>query len=273
MKQLVAPGVERVSSTLARSRVSGSAPGRAVCFVDIYRDCTNDDCYLQFSDGSLYHYIAPASAIAQSITVARWHGVTFNELFRRSLTVGGGYERLSGGLPSTAALIYSFPPYAGTDPGPCLACVAGFTMVASANITVTSTSLPPYNTQVNPVIFIPIISTFTCQFNSPSAFMWYWECTAAFTNNPTILLDGVNVPFTFNGTPMGHRSSLVYDQRLRARYDATYFARHWRRVRVGSPIWCAAVELSHLSQVKRIFGPRAGRSPAPGPLPARQARS
>ena len=213
------------------------------------------------------------SAIAQSITAAaRWHGVTFNALLSAFPHGGGGYERLSGGfLRRSADLLIPARMRARTR-ALVPACAAGFTMVASANIIVTSISLPPYNTQLCPAIFIPIISTFTCQFNSPSAFMWYWECTAAFTNNPTILLDRCQCAVHVHGTRIG--SPVISRFRPTAacplRCDLFWLGLAARRL--GSRLYRvdAAVKLLHLSQVKRNFGPRAGRSPAPG-SPSRPA--
>lgn len=119
MKQLSSPGRVQVTSTLARSRSTQSVAARVPCFKQLWRDCTNMDSYLVFHDNTVYHYDADSLDDVRQLTEAMWHGVLFNARFRRSLSVPGGYERFTGTIPSTAVLIYSYPPYPGTDPGDC----------------------------------------------------------------------------------------------------------------------------------------------------------
>jgi len=120
MKALVAPGVVQITSTLARGRFAPLNPPRPPCFAELWRDCTNLDCYLVFANGQIYHYDTPSDQVAVALTVAVKHGLSFNSGFRRSFSIPGGYEVVSS-IPVTADLIYSFPPYPGTDPGPCTA--------------------------------------------------------------------------------------------------------------------------------------------------------
>lgn len=119
MKQLVAPGVVQITSAPGlRSFVNPLTP-RPPCFLTLWRDCTNMDAYLQFANGVIYHYDAPSDDDVRALVNAFVIGRTFNRSFRRSLSLGGGYEVFVGIIPSTAVVIYSYPPYFGTDPGDC----------------------------------------------------------------------------------------------------------------------------------------------------------
>jgi hypothetical protein len=120
MKALVAPGVVQISSSPARAKFAPLNPPRPPCFLQLWRDCTNLDAYLVFANGDIYHYDTPSDETAVALTVAVTHGLAFNQGLRRSFSVPGGYEFV-GSIPGTANLIYQFPPYPGTDPGPCIA--------------------------------------------------------------------------------------------------------------------------------------------------------
>jgi hypothetical protein len=119
MKALTSPGVVQISSTPGRRKFRPLIPPRPPCFLALYRDCTNTDAYLQFADGQIWHYDSPSDEVVVALTTAVTHGASFNFSFRRSLTLPGGYEKFTGSIPGTASLIYQYPPYPGSDPGPC----------------------------------------------------------------------------------------------------------------------------------------------------------
>lgn len=119
MKALIAPGLVQISSTPGRRKYAPLSPPRPPCFLNLWRDCTNTDCYLQFANGAIYHYDSPSDETVVALTVAVRHGGTFNAGLRRSFSIPGGYEIFTGSIPGTASLIYSYPPYPGVDPGPC----------------------------------------------------------------------------------------------------------------------------------------------------------
>jgi hypothetical protein len=118
VKTLVSPGVVGLVSAPARRRFADPTHSRPPCFAAIYRDCTDDSAYLVFANGVTYRYDPSAGDVSVDITTATTHGRYF-DFFARRQPGDAGYERWTGGIPGTAELIYSFPPYPGTDPGPC----------------------------------------------------------------------------------------------------------------------------------------------------------
>jgi hypothetical protein len=118
MKMLNTLGQLVIPRDPSRPRRFGLRAGRPPCFLQVWRDCTNDTAYYVFADGQVYEYLAPASADARTILLNPFFGSTFNDAFRRSATVDGGYM-VDATIPGTATQIYSYPPYPFTDPGPC----------------------------------------------------------------------------------------------------------------------------------------------------------
>jgi hypothetical protein len=119
MKTLISPGVLGLVSSPARRRFPDPTHVRPPCFAAIYRDCTDDSAYLVFANGAVYRYDPSAGDVSVDITTAITHGRYF-DFFARRQPGDAGYERWTGGIPGTAELIYSFPPYPGVDPGPCV---------------------------------------------------------------------------------------------------------------------------------------------------------
>jgi hypothetical protein len=120
MKILVAPGTVQITSKLGRIQHPNRPTGRPPCFSQIWLDCTENSIYLVFSDGSIYHYDANSIDVGRALIRAFNHGVTFNSTYRLFGISGSiaPYERVAS-IPSTAVMDYAFPPYPGTDPGPC----------------------------------------------------------------------------------------------------------------------------------------------------------
>lgn len=119
VKQLVAPGVVQISASSSGRRRTTSTGLRPPCFVQIWRSCSGDTCYLEFSDGSIYLYDSPAAAVAAQIVNADVHGIVFNRGVRRSIGLGGAYARV-GAVPGSATLVYALPPYEpAATLGPC----------------------------------------------------------------------------------------------------------------------------------------------------------
>lgn len=93
---------------------------RQPCFLKIWRDCAADTAWYEFSDGSIYEYTDPGSAaLAYTISQSDPHGTDYN-VTARIPPPGPGYTKL--GAEPSAELIYSYPPYDNTDPGPCPLC-------------------------------------------------------------------------------------------------------------------------------------------------------
>ena len=193
MKALVSPGRVQISSTLARGGSVNNRPGRPPCFVSLWRDCTNMDGYLLFSDGSLYHYDAPAMDVVVALTKALIHGQSFNFFYRRSLTVLGGYEKFTGIIPGTAMLIYHYPPYPGTDPGPC-----------STGLFDALTWPVPFTTYTAPVPVFGAagnMASFTIDWEDPSnatAVFWDYDFNAAPINTQGHLVFTSATPYSCN---------------------------------------------------------------------------
>jgi hypothetical protein len=120
MKILVAPMTVQITSKLSRTTRQPRPTNRPPCFSEIYIDCTDMSIYLVFSDASIYRYDPDSVDTGRAIIDALCHGLTFNQAFRLFGISGGvgAYERVAS-IPATATLRYQFPPYAGTDPGPC----------------------------------------------------------------------------------------------------------------------------------------------------------
>lgn len=121
MKVRVDPSAVLITSSPGRVVRHQGVTNRPPCFNYIARDCSNDVIWLEFSDGTVYRYEAPAIADAVAIIVADNHGLTFNRFFRRavtSLALNASFARVAS-IPITATIIYTNPPYPGTLPSPC----------------------------------------------------------------------------------------------------------------------------------------------------------
>jgi hypothetical protein len=153
---------------------------------------------LVFSDGSVYHYFASAANDVRVLTNALWHGVTFNAQFRRALNVGGAYEKFPGTIPSSATLIYDYPPYAGTDPGDCPACVTGATITLSVNSFATGPLGPGYPNAWQLGFTTPGAARVVISFASPTPMSWNLFFKTFMPDIGIFLIDGVSQPMTFN---------------------------------------------------------------------------
>lgn len=87
---------------------------RPPCFDTIWRDCSTQDGYFGFSDGTFYRYPAGAE-VARNCANRLLRGVTFNKPANRRPKLGfAAYEKIDA-IPETAVLLYpgdapSFPP-------------------------------------------------------------------------------------------------------------------------------------------------------------------
>jgi|SRR5579872_368135 len=119
MKRLVSPGVVQITSAPGRVAYAFPSRSRPPCFSQLWRDCGSGDAFLVFSDGSIYQYFSTGVDVTRQILTEPLYGREFDFLYRRGLLSPGGYLRLTGGVPGGAVLVYSQPPYLGSDPGPC----------------------------------------------------------------------------------------------------------------------------------------------------------
>lgn len=120
MKYLSAPGTVQSCTPLPRATKQPRSTGRPPCFYQIWLDCSAQNAYYVFSDGSIYRYGFPSANPARAIITATCLGQTFNCFYRRSYggNPSGQFARVLT-VPITASLAYQNPPYRGTDPGPC----------------------------------------------------------------------------------------------------------------------------------------------------------
>jgi hypothetical protein len=115
MKQLNPDGSITIPSNLPRTRRGPDSRGIRICFSEIGRSCALKTGYLTFTDGSAYEYAAPGNTDVEQLCAALQRGRMFNFSVRRSR---GGFTR--GFIPpGDYQIIYSFPPYAGTQPIDC----------------------------------------------------------------------------------------------------------------------------------------------------------
>jgi len=118
VKILTSPGVVQIPASISGRGLRSVKTGRNPCFAQVWRDCTSKIIYYVFHDGSIYAYLPDAIPQAIKVITAYTHGLAFNSGVRRTLGLGGTYNRV-GSIPGTAIQIYSDPPYPGIDPGPC----------------------------------------------------------------------------------------------------------------------------------------------------------
>ena len=197
MKQLVAPGHVVVTGSPGRSFFPRSAGTRPVCFSALYRDCTTGDAYLVFTDGSTYLYNSPAIPDVGSIAGGLIHGVTFNAFWRRSLMRGGAFAKFAGSIPSTATLIYSNPPYAGADPGPCPPpCSISFLETLNQNCIYGRVFNPGYDSGYFVGEFNPPPALLDLTFTSPAPATWHIHCVSSLTAVPSLTIGGTVITFS-----------------------------------------------------------------------------
>jgi hypothetical protein len=115
MKKLVALGQVVVGSGRPRTRVGPDSRGLRICFAQIGRSCSLKTAYYTFTDGSAYVYSPISNLDAEALCASPIRGRAFNFAVRRALV---GFVR--GFVPpGDFEVIYSFPPYAGSQPAAC----------------------------------------------------------------------------------------------------------------------------------------------------------
>jgi hypothetical protein len=115
MKQLLPGDVINIPSNLPRTRQGPDSRGIRICFQELGRSCSLQTGYLIFTDGSAYEYDAPGNTPVEQLCVALQRGKQFNFQVRRSRS---GFTR-GFTPPADYETIYTYPPYAGTEPAAC----------------------------------------------------------------------------------------------------------------------------------------------------------
>lgn len=91
---------------------------RVPALMNVWRCCGFQDLWVQFSDGSIYHYPEQDMVKAVDMLTILKYGTTFNKTVRRSWPIDLCYEKVTS-VPPHVELIYSNPPYLTTPPGLC----------------------------------------------------------------------------------------------------------------------------------------------------------
>jgi hypothetical protein len=120
---------------------------RPVAFENIWRKCSTDEAWYQFSDGTIYYYAPPATDEAYQVALALKHGTFFDFFVRRDGFAGTSYARVDS-VPDDAELIYSYPPYAVGTIAPC----GGYCMIHYPSQPLGLAGATWSNTSFNPIV-------------------------------------------------------------------------------------------------------------------------
>lgn len=118
MKMLQPGPLIVIPSNSPRTRQGPDSRGIRICVAQIGRSCVLDQGYVTFTDGSAYVYGAPSKDEFEDLCASVQRGRQFNFQVRRSRA---GYVR-GFTPPADYEIIYSFPPYPGSQPPACNVC-------------------------------------------------------------------------------------------------------------------------------------------------------
>lgn len=115
MKQLNPGPTVVIPSNHPRTRRGSDSRGIRICVQELGRSCSLDQGFIKFLDGSQYAYDPGSKADIENLCDSFIRGRQFNFSVRRAVS---GFQR-SPVLPGDYEVIYTYPPYPGTAPGPC----------------------------------------------------------------------------------------------------------------------------------------------------------